>query len=114
MPMLPSFVRDEATIMRPAPVSERGSTVSDYGDCSIVATVPCSIQPVSSASDWAAGERTATVRANAFFNPGTDVRRGDVVSSAGTSWLVDGVPHVWNSPTGRVSSITVQLVSWEG
>lgn len=114
MAMLPSFVRGEATIMRPALVAERGSNVPDYGSCSTIANVRCSIQPASSTTDWASGEQGATVRAAAYFDPGTDVRRGDVVESAGTRWLVDGIPHAWSSPTGRVSSITVQLVEWEG
>lgn len=85
MPM-PDWATVAVTIERPATKEARGARVPD--------------------------QSATTTRMTLFAPPGTDVRRGDRVTYAGTRYAIDGEPIRYPSPLGGLDHIECSLVDW--
>lgn len=112
--MLPSFCRDTVTVMRPAKMVQRGSTVDDWERATPITVSGCSVQPVAGATSYTTDEHERTVRADLFAPSNADIKAGDRIDYGGRSYAIDGAPLPWTSPTGRVSHIRAALIDWEG
>ena len=112
--MLPSFAREAVTVSRAPYKDERGTKVRDWASESVThATVRgCSFQPVSSETYWTDVSQAVTVSARLFMPPGTDVQPDDRITVRGTDYAIQGAPEAWESPTGAVSHIVVNLIEW--
>lgn len=112
--MLPSFARDVVTIHRPKLCEERGAQVKDYSDASTHVVTSCSFQPSQSSTNWTDPRQAVTVRAVLFAPPSADIKRDDLVEFDGVKYAIEGAPHSWKSPSGRVDHIQCSLIDWEG
>lgn len=112
--MLPSFAKKTALIERAPYKDERGTSVRDWASESIVqATVSgCSFQPSSSETVWADVSQAVTIQARLYVPPNTDVQPDDRVTVDGKRYAIQGAPETWESPTGAVSHIVLNLVDW--
>lgn len=111
---LPSFCRTDATVVR-APFKEtRGTTIRDWTRASSHIVSGCTLQPARSSTDWRDPAQAVTVRAVLRMPPAADVQAGDRIEVDGVRYAIDGAPHLWESPTGRVSHIECALVDWTG
>ena len=110
---LPSFCRTTVTVKRPATIIERGVEVPDPGHYATHKINGCYVQFRD--TDITLDQRQGlTVRAVAYFPPGSDIRVGDLVVYNGVEYKIDGAPFLVQSPTGRISHIKAELVDWEG
>lgn len=112
--MMPSFARDSVNIIRGKVKEERGTTVTDFADAETHVIDRCSFQPVSSATTWTDARQAVTVRAVLYLPPSSDIKSGDIVEFGGVKYAIDGAPHEWRSPSGRVDNIQCSLIDWQG
>lgn len=111
---LPSFCRKGVTVERARYVTERGTQVCDWDDPERHVIEGCDAQPRSSSTQWNDPAQAETVRLTLRLPPDSDIRAGDRVVVDGVRYAVDGAPHVWQSPSGRVSHVECQLIDWRG
>lgn len=110
--MLPSFANDTIVVLRPALVEDsRHNLIS--GDVERHTITGCSVQPGATDEDMHMRD-TVTTRWTAYLPPNADIQAADRVEWAGRTYLVDGEPERWVSPTGMVSHVKILLVDWEG
>lgn len=112
--MMPSFARDSVKIIRGEEKEERGTTVIDFDNAETHEITRCSFQPVSSATTWTDTRQAVTVRAVLYLPPSADIKSGDIVEFEGVKYAIDGTPHKWRSPSGRVDNIQCSLIDWQG
>lgn len=111
--MLPSWANDTITVTRPASMTQRGATVPDWANAQTHVITGCSVQlptTVMAMNGRAATEIAGTV----YAPPAADIQAGDRIEFGGTTFLVDGEPMPWRSPTGRVSHVQVRIAAWRG
>ena len=111
--MLPGFCRDTVSRLRAPFITERGVSVRDWTHAVSKDIGGCSIQPASTSGDYDAREQ-ATDRMTLYAPEGSDIVKGDRIVFNGDTYLIDGAPYTWNSPTGAVSHMVVPLERWEG
>ena len=111
--MLPSWCQDAVTIVRPAEVASRGTTVRDWSSATTHEVRGCSVQTPTTAMDLA-GRYQTVIRGFALLPEGADVAAGDAIEFHGHRYLVHGQPMPWRSPTGAVSHVRVDLAEWGG
>lgn len=116
--MLFDWCLDELTIIRPSTRNSRGSIVHDWENATEHVIHGCSAQPADSMRDFGQREEQSTFDVHVFMPPDCDIREGDRVRlNLGTGeklYEIDGVPYARKSPTGRVSSMQVDLIEWRG
>lgn len=112
--MMPSFARDSVKIIRGEVKEERGTTVIDFDNAETHEITRCSFQPVSSSTTWTDTRQAVTVRAVLYLPPSADIKSGDIVEFEGVKYAIDGTPHKWRSPSGRVDNIQCSLIDWQG
>lgn len=112
--MMPTFARDEVTISRAPYVVERGTKVRDWQKAESHKEMGCSFQPVSSATSWSDPRQAQTIRATLYLPASADIQAEDLVEFDGTTYAIDGVPHLWRSPSGRIEHKSAALIDWEG
>lgn len=112
--MMPSFARDVVTVHRAKLVEERGTKVPDYRNAKTHTIGRCSFQPVNSATSWTDPRQAVTVKATLFLPAGSDIKQGDLVEFEGAKYAIDGAPHPWRSPSGRIDHIQCALIDWKG
>lgn len=111
---VPSWASQTVTIIRPGVKIERGSEVPDWTNTWETDVSGCSVQPAS--TDLSQDGRVLGVfdGMTAYMPPGTDVREGDRIEYDGNVYTINGAPRKWQSATGRVSHIQVNLRRWDG
>ena len=112
---LPRWCSDVVTVLRPAMVTRRGVQVPDWTSPTPHTEAGCSIQDSATATDFSTAQRDPITSDAVLFAPPTaDVKDGDRVTLGERTWVVDGVPYVRKSPTGRVSHKQAKLKEWRG
>lgn len=112
--MLPSWAQDTVTRIRPGTKDQRGSTVPDWTKTT-EATIPgCSIQPGATTLSQDGRVLAISEGFTGYFPPDADIQAGDRISHDGEVYTIIGKPRLWNSPTGRVSSLQAALERWSG
>ena len=110
---LPSFCRDEITVVRAGVKDSRGVQIRDWDNATTHKITGCSVQPTSTESNYDIREGVV-VRAKAYLPPDADIKAGDRVEWQDKVFAVDGQPLPINSPTGRLLHIKATLTDWEG
>lgn len=112
--MLMSFMRQEATVIRPSWTDDRGTLVPDWDTPDSTQVVAgCSVQPGASVESLD-GRQGVTIRWSVYMPPGVEVSAHDGVRFEGKRYHIDGEPRSWQSPTGRLSHTEVLLIDWQG
>lgn len=112
--MLPSWANDTVTIIRPASIESRGSTVPDWSRATETQVSGCSVQPAGTSLSQDGRVLGVMDGLTAYIPPGTDVQPGDRIRFDGEVYTIDGDPRSWKSATGAVSHILLNLKRWSG
>lgn len=112
--MLPSWANDTVTRVRPGTKDSRGSLIPDWSKATSLSITGCSMQPAGTSLSQDGRVLAVSDGYTCYFPPGSDVIAGDKIQYDGKDYQIIGEPRVWNSPTGRVSSIQAQLERWTG
>ena len=110
--MMPSWARDTVTVLRAPLVDERGTKVRDYDNAEPHEISRCSFQHANSQVSWNDPQQAVTVLASLGLPPGSDIAEGDLIEFEGITYAIDGAPHPWRSPSGRVDHIQCALIDW--
>ena len=112
--MLPSWCDDAVTVRR-APLATTGMrTERDWSQAAPHTVSGCSLQPAGTSTAFGTVDAVAGADAILYAPPASDIQEGDRVMFAGDTYVVDGIPYEWESPTGRVSHLQARLRRWEG
>lgn len=112
--MLPTWAKDTVIRLRAGTQTERGSAVPDWQKASQLTISGCSMQPAGTSLSDDGRVLGITDGYTCYLPPGSDVRAGDRIRYDGKDYTIQGDPRVWQSPTGRVSHITLNLERWQG
>lgn len=109
-----SFMRDTATVIRPAARTVRGSSVPDWDNATEHELTR--VQVTAAATQQERDGRVVNVSESYTLRAryDADVRPGDRVRWEGRTYEVDGEVFHSKSPTGRVSTTRCTLRRWEG
>lgn len=107
-------MRDSVTVIRPAEKTVRGSTVPDWDNATEHEEGRCQVTALATSQDRDGRVIQVTDRKRLRAPYGANIHAGDKVVWHGSAYLVDGEPHATESPTGRVSSLSCELVAWKG
>lgn len=113
---LPSWAASTVSVIRAPIASVRGSKSRDWAHATAHAVVGCSVQPAGTSLAMNTREASST-SLEMYAPPDADIEADDriVVSGAAAgTYLIDGTPLVWESPTGGASHMVVPLKRWEG
>ena len=111
--MLPNFMTQSVTRIRPTTKTVRGSDIPDWDHVTTLTIGGCSVQPAS--SDLSQDGRVLGIMDGMTCNmpPTADVREGDRIKFDGNVYTINGVPRVWPS-AGGLAHIQLNLRRWEG
>lgn len=112
--MLPSFFKQEITVIRPSTKESRGSVVYDWSKTETHTVSECSVQPASTTLDIDGRVLGISEGLTAFLPYSADVQAGDRIGYDGETYTIEGVPQPSISPTGSISSIKLHLKRWDG
>ena len=113
--MLPSWFNESVTVERAPWASVRGTTERDWANATPHTVGGCHVQPSGGGMEF--GElRAQAVESDAtlYAPPGADVQAGDRITCEMGTFIVDGDPKPWRSPTGGVSNVQAKLKTWRG
>ena len=111
--MLPSFMTQTVTRLRPTTKTVRGSTISDWDNPSRLNISGCTVQPA--ATDLSQDGRVLGIMdgMTCYMPPTADVQEGDRIEYAGNVYTINGAPRVWPA-AGNLAHIQVALRRWSG
>lgn len=117
--MLHEWCDDTVTVIRAPKIVSRGSEVRDWDNATEHVIKGCSVQPSASTRDFAGRAEQSKFSFHMFAPPNADIEAGDRIRAdvgvnGELTFEIDGVPYSRKSPTGRVSSVQVDLTIWEG
>ena len=111
---LPSWASDSITVLRPKKVNSRGSLIDDWTQATSSTVNGCSVQPASTSLSMDGRVLGISDGWTAYLPPGSDVKEGDRIIFNSETFVIDGAPRAWTSPTGAVSAIQLNLKRWSG
>lgn len=120
MDMLPSFCRKTVTVIHPSTRVERGTTIPDWSSVTKRKVRGCSMQPSSTDSTQVRNMRlvpsvnSTETAYTLYMPPNAPVQSGDRIDVDGKTWSVDGEPLVWESASGALSHMVVELKRYRG
>ena len=112
--MLPSFMRQTITRIRPGTKTLRGSEVFDWSNATTKDISGCSVQPASTSLSQDGRVLALTDGLTAYLPSGDDVQSGDRIQYAGEIYTITGAPRVWPSASGGLDHIQLNLERWSG
>ena len=112
--MLPSWAKDAVIRLRPSIKTVRGSKIPDWGNPNQLVIRDCSMQPSSTMLSQDGRVQGVTDGYTCYLPPGSDVKAGDRIRFGEADYTINGEPRIWKSPTGRVSSVQLELERWRG
>ena len=113
--MLPSWFDEAVTVTRAPWASVRGTTERDWSHATTHTVGGCHVQPSSGATEWGELRAQAVETGATLYAPaGADVQAGDRVACSAGTFVVDGDPRTWRSPTGAVTNVQARLKEWRG
>ena len=112
--MLPSWASETVIRLRPSTRVVRGSPILDWNNPEQMEISGCSIQPASTALTQDGRIQGISEGYTCYLPPGSDVRAGDRIRFDENDYTINGKPENWRSPTGRVSSLPLQVERWRG
>ena len=112
--MLPSWCQDSVTVLRAPQRTVGARTERDWTNAQSHVLRGCSVQPSGTSSAFGTVDAVSTADATLYAPPNADIAEGDRVQFDGATYVVDGIPYAWRSPTGRVSHLQARLRKWAG
>lgn len=112
--MLPSWCTQVVTVLRAPLVTAGHRQERDWAHAQPHTVSGCSVQPAGTSSGFGTVDAVATADAVLYAPPGSDIQDGDRVQYGSATFVVDGIPCGWESPTGRVSHVQARLTKWAG
>lgn len=112
--MLPSWANDTVTRLRATIITQRGSEIPDWSNPDRLTITGCSMQPAGTSLTQDGRVQGTTDGYTCYLPPGADVLAGDRIEYGGNVYTINGEPRAWQSPTGRVSNMQLQLERWYG
>ncbi len=112
--MLHSWCNHTITRIRPGVMESRGSSVPDWNNASSLDIAGCSVQPASTDSVLDGRVNGVAESLIVYVPDNADVLAGDRIVYEGNTYIIDGEPKIWQSPTGRVSHMQLQVERWHG
>ena len=113
--MLPTWVSQSITRVRPGSKTIRGSVVPDWSQDKVskVTITGCSVQPAGTGLSQDGRVLGINEGYTAFIPEGSDVQAGDHIEFDGNTYEINGEPKKWTGAYTR-SHIQLNLVRWEG
>ncbi len=113
--MLPTWVSQSITRVRPGSKAIRGSVVPDWSQDKVskVTITGCSVQPAGTGLSQDGRVLGINEGYTAFIPEGSDVQAGDRIEFDGNTYEINGEPKKWTGAYTR-SHIQLNLVRWEG
>ena len=112
--MLPQFMKQTITRLRPLYIVERGSSIPDFTDCSKTEISGCSIQPAETSLSEDGRVLGITDGLTVYAPFDSDVKAGDMIEVDGEVYEIFGLPRKWTSPTGALSNMQINLKRYSG
>lgn len=112
--MLPSWCKHTVTVLRAPTVTKGMRTERDWPKATSHTLTGCSVQPAVTSTGFGTVDAVSTADATLYAPPFADIAEGDRVEFDGATYVVDGIPYEWQSPTGRVSHLQARLRKWAG
>lgn len=112
--MLPSFMKQTITRIRPGTRTLRGSDVPDWGSATRLQISGCSVQPAGTSLSQDGRVLGTTDGMTAYIPANADVKAGDRIEYAGEVYTITGAPRVWPSASGGLDHIQLNLERWSG
>lgn len=108
------WCKDVVTVLR-APVVTAGMRSERDWSQAVPHTVSgCSLQPAGTSTAFGTVDAVSGADATLYAPPAADIEEGDRIEFGGDTYVVDGIPGSWPSPTGRVSNKQARLKKWAG
>ena len=112
--MLPTWVRQSITRIRPGSRTLRGSPVPDWGNADRLTISGCSVQPAATSLSQDGRVLGISESWTLYAPPGADLQAGDRIEFDGEIYAINGVPKRWVSATGALDHIQAELRRWDG
>ena len=112
--MLPSGCDDTVTVRRAPLVTTGMRTERDWSQAVPHTVSVCSLQPAGTSTAFGTVDAVSGADATLYAPLAADIEEGDRIEFGGATYVVDGIPYTWKSPTGRVSSKQARLKKWAG
>lgn len=113
--MLPSFMTQAITRVRPGKKTERGSAVPDWDNADSLVIGGCTVQPASTALSQDGRVQGVSDGYTVYAPPSADIAEGDrIILPDGKSYTINGAPRSWPSATGTLSHMMLSLARWSG
>ena len=112
--MLPSFFNHGVLRVRPGVTIQRGSEISDWSNTSELLISGCNVQPASTGLSQDGRVLGISEGLICYMPPDADVQAGDRIVYEGAIYTMLGAPKRWNSASGGLDNIQLDLQRWQG
>lgn len=110
-----SFCQKSITRIRPGSKTSRGSIVPDWEHPLSSSSISgCSVQPASTTLNEDGRVLGLSDGLTVYAPAGADVLAGDHIVIDGDTYEINGEPRKWESPTGAVSNVQLNLKRYSG
>jgi len=112
--MLPSWCDDTIAVSRAPLVKSRGSDTRDWDQATTHTVTGCSVQPGNNNFNLTEARIAITYEMVAYCPPDADIQAEDHITYEGRTYVLNGGPRVWRSPSGMQDHMVLNLDAWEG
>lgn len=105
--------RQSVTVIRPSLSDDHGAQVPDWSNATEAESSGWSVQPLST-SEVLEHRDSTQIRWRAIGPYGADVAATDRLRFDDTTYEIVGEPQRWQSITGRLDHVELELSVWEG
>ena len=109
-----SFFTESIVRKRAGTKTVRGASVPDWSKTTDITISGCNIQPASTSFSQDGRVLGISEGLTAYLPVNADVVAGDRIVYGGNTYIINGEPKVWKSPTGNLSNMQLQLERWSG
>lgn len=102
------------TRLRPGVKTQRGSEVPDWDAADALTIERCCVQPTTTSLDQDGRVLGIMDGVTCYMPASADVQAGDRIVYNGETYVINGDPRRWSSPTGNLSHVMLNLRRWEG
>lgn len=111
--MLPSFMTETVTRIRPGVKTERGSAVPDWNNTTEIEVSGCSVQPASTSLSQD-GRVLGITDGMTVYAPEADIKAGDRIRIGSEVYTINGEPRLWPAIGTLEKHFILNLERWAG
>ena len=112
--MLPGFMTQTVTRIRPGTKVSRGQTIMDWDNVSTATISGCSVQPAATSLSQDGRVLGISDGMTMYAPASADIIAGDRIQFGGNTYTINGDPRRWPSATGGLDHIQCNLERWHG